>query len=188
MSRNLTACSTFAFLVASLSIALPGRGAASEEGTDFPVDSAEREDYRGTKEDVESNLTDKLAIKLRQFDEWTIKGEDQTAAQAGKRGGAARGADGTTGSDSTGGSAANPQELPDSQTQLPQTPASPTGTPPARSSEELGASSPHPPAKADTSSKEDEVARMIREAAEQETDPDRRRELMEQYDAYMANR
>ena len=42
--------------------------------------------------------------------------------------------------------------------------------------------------RADKPGREDDVARMIREAAEEETDPERRRALLEQYEEYMKSR
>lgn len=182
-------------------VADPSSAADSTEKNDdgFRVESSEPDDYRGTRKDVESNITDELAVKLRQFDEWTVDSEEQQAATT-AQGGAASGDDGADASDGDGRQAGAEAARSDSD-----------GDPPAsgdtraerRGSEDttdatrandldptraVGRSTRQPGRRADRRAEEDDVARMIREAAEQETDPERREALMEQYDAYLENR
>ena len=57
--------------------------AAKKDDDGFRVDSSEPDDYRGTQKDVESNITDELAAKLRQFDEWTADSEEAQAVSTG---------------------------------------------------------------------------------------------------------
>lgn len=181
-------------LMAALALMLAaGSGYAedsAETGKDaLRVESSEPADYRGTRQDVESNITDELAVKLRQFDEWTAENEEQQAAAA------------ESGSSAAGGSgASNPSGNASAQTaEGGDDGASPTASPTqaaenentslaAEEGQALPRSTAQPPARPDRRAKEDDVARMIREAAEQETDPERRKALMEQYDAYLRNR
>ena len=173
---------------------------ATEKNDDgFRVESSEPDDYRGTRKDVESNITDELAVKLRQFDEWTVDSEEHQAA-ATTQGGAARGDDGADASDRDGRQAGAEATGSDSDGDLPTAgdthaalPGSEDTTVAARpgdldSTRAVGRSTPQPALRADRRAEEDDVARMIREAAEQETDPERRKALMEQYDAYLENR
>ena len=167
----------------------------SAEDDGFRVESRRPEDYYGTREDVESNVTDDLAAKLRQFDEWTLDGEDQTAADAAQQAAAAAAtaaaaaAGGGAGVGGAGGgpaAAGNPNSGSPPAHAGPFDPnatATPTGAPGANA--RPGARQPSPPIRPDRRAKEDDVARMIREAAEQETDPARRRELLDQYEAYV---
>ncbi len=186
-------------------------GTASNESSEFRVDSAKHEDYRGTAEHVESNVTDALAVKLRQFDEWTVDTEAESSARAAKSGAAESGKGPSTGSGSGGAEGAAPSgqasesfgsqaaddpatgASPESESPSP-TSSTPTDSSPvaaqraaSRPPHEDSSSPPQPLPRADRASEEDDVARMIREAAEQETDPERKRALMEQYDAYMEN-
>ncbi len=199
---------------------------AAQEG-DLKVRSSEPEDYVGTQDEVESNLTDELATKLRQFDVWTQEGERQTADAAAQRQAAAEqqaaadaaasqsqaagngqlgigpqlahdlsaGPPGTDASSPVGRSAADPGQAAaaTAATQAARA-ASQAGsigqaTPGAVGGRQSGAARGQrsPPARMDKAKVEDDVARMIREAAEQETDPERRKALMEQYDAYVRN-
>ena len=183
----------------------PSISATASEDSDFHVDSSQAEDYRGTIEEVESKITDELAIKLRQFDEWTVEGENQADA-AGARNpprGASPGTEGTDASpgqraDSTTSDGTTNGERGDADEKLAsKSQSTRVGSEDATTSTTTSTAStegdkpphdsPQPPATADKPSKEDDVARMIREAAEQETDPDRKRALMEQYDAYIQN-
>ena len=202
-------------------------GAASDD-SDFHVSSSEAEDYRGTEEEVESNLTDELAIKLRQFDQWTVEGEERSASRSGRNsnspdtagsGGAgasqgrvARGGDsasrGATSSETEGEASrghqsgtsrseiaatrsgvsgvGDEQTMPNAQS-TPVGKGDPTAVAASPRQEQAAGSVPQPPPRGDQPSQEDDVARMIREAAEQETDPDRKKALMEQYEAYRQN-
>ena len=173
--------------------------AQSAEDDEFRVESRRIEDYQGTREDVQATITDDLATKLRQFDEWTVDGEDKTAAEAaqqaaaraaaearaaaaaagGGQGGAAGGA-GSTAAANAGAGPSGPNALPFD----PNAAQTPTGAQAANPTVR-GGQGQSPPTRPDRRSKEDDVAQMIREAAEQETDPQRRQELMDQYEAYM---
>ncbi len=198
--------------------------AATDE---FEVTSSKPEDRRGTPEEVESTLTDELAVKLRQFDEWTVEsgldiadgapgadafqgGPGNGAGGSQSGGAAAPGAgseqmklerafaadaeaagdigatgDGAASEEGDGQGAAEadmtgrPGDSDGSAQGARQRSASPPG------GREDGA--PHED-RADRPGREDDVARMIREAAEEETDPERKRALLEQYEEYMKSR
>ena len=173
----------------------------SAEDDEFRVESRRLEDYYGTQEDVDFTITDDLAAKLRQFDEWTVDGEDQTAAeaaqqaaQAAQQAAAAAAASAAAGGPPGGGAAGSGMAAagdpgagahrPGPNPFDPNANANPTGVPGAHSTRP-GTAPPSPLNRPDRRAKEDDVARMIREAAEQETDPQRRRELMDQYEAYV---
>lgn len=174
--------------------------AAKKNDDGFRVDSSEPDDYRGTQKDVESNITDELAVKLRQFDEWTADSEEQQAA-ATAQGGSPPGGDGADASDGGGPQAGAEAAGSESDGDTPTSgdtdadrPGSEDATVAAMPTSDLdptgatGRSTSQPAPRADRRAEEDDVARMIREAAEQETDPERRKALMEQYDAYLENR
>lgn len=213
MSHKAAAAATPSLLLAFVVLAHTAVAeTASKDKSEFRVDSAEREDYLGTTEEVQSNVTDALAAKLRQFDEWTVDAEAASAARAAESDGGPEGGAGTAGESPSGGSGSadstgqasrppssqaagaaaaagspEPSSLsPASNAPAAVTPVSPTQSATSRPPPEDSASPPQP-ARADRPSREDDVARMIREAAEQETDPDRKRALMEQYDAYIEN-
>lgn len=219
---------------------------STEEDDGFRIESRRIEDYRGTQQDVESNITDDLSAKLRQFDEWTMDSKERAAAETAKRaaeakaaaeasaaaraaaaasaaaaanaaaaaqgGGGATGVPGAAGGVQGGGATAGasgawPQRpaggrLPvDPNATIPPQGVDPTrgGRPSSQpmeggfgtynpNSTRAGPQSsqrPQPRVRADRRAKEDDVAQMIREAAEQETDPERRQELVEQYEAYI---
>ena len=185
--------------------------ARSAEGDGFRVQSRGTEDYRGTQEEVKFSITDDLATKLLQFDEWTVDGESQTAAQqaaSGEQGGAVRDGASSAANPSSGShpaegqgtAAVGQQAAGDSRT--PGAGSDPTaaelnsGSHPANTGpfdpNAVGTSArpgaqqqPTLPIRPDRRAKEDDVAQMIREAAEQETDPARRQELIDQYKAYV---
>ena len=186
----------------SASAAEPGAEPAGEQSAEddgFRVESRRVEDHYGTRQDVDTNITDDLAAKLRQFDEWTVDGEGQTAAEAAQQAalaaqqaaaaaaasGGASGAHGGAGSGmAAAGDPGSGSHRPSAGPFDPNASGNPTG---GLVTQSTGPGTPQqmPPARADRRAKEDDVARMIREAAEQETDPQRRRELMDQYDAYV---
>ena len=187
--------------VFSLVLVAYASGAADATATNddgFRVHSSEPDDYRGTRQDVESNITDELAVKLRQFDEWTVDSEAQQAA-ATAPGGSLRGG-GTDTSDrgaaqavaeaagSEGGNGTSASGDTDAERGRADSPVAPRAAGEPDSTEAVGRSTAHPAHRADRRADEDDVARMIREAAEQETDPERRKALMEHYDAYLENR
>lgn len=172
--------------------------AAKNNDDGFRVDSSEPDDYRGTQKDVESNITDELAVKLRQFDEWTADSEEQQAA-ATAQDGSPPGGDGADASDGGGpqagaeaGGSESDGDTPASGDTDAERRGSEAATVAATAASDLdpngAASRPAQPNRPDRRAEEDDVARMIREAAEQETDPERRKALMEQYDAYLENR
>ena len=228
---------------------------STEEDDGFRIESRRIEDYRGTQQDVESNITDDLSAKLRQFDEWTMDSKERAAAETAKRaaeakaaaeasaaaraaaaasaaaaanaaaaasaaaaqgGGGATGVPGAVGGAQGGGATAGasgawPQRPAGGRLPVdPNAPIIPQGVDPTReptrggwpssqpmeggfgtynpNSTRAGSQSsqrPQPRGRADRRAKEDDVAQMIREAAEQETDPERRQELMDQYEAYI---
>ncbi len=180
-----------AVLATSPSFANPER----EDGDGFRVNSADSADYQGTREDVESKLTDELAEKLRQFDEWADETEErnttsdaQGSLSAGSSGGGGGGASATT-LTATSSPAANGQAnaAPSRRAQTTEDESANTVATTGEIGTEIPRSAPQPPPRADKKAQEDDVARMIREAAEQETDPARKKALMEQYDAYLEN-
>lgn len=199
--------------------------AATDE---FEVTSSKPEDHLGTLEEVESTLTDELAVKLRQFDEWTVEsGLDEAGGARGadvSQGGPGNGAGGGQGGGApaagagseqvaakgasaadadaqaagdigaTGGRAASeegdgqgaaesdmagPGDSNGSAGGARQRPVNPPGGGREGVPHEDGADKP---------GREDDVARMLREAAEEETDPERRQALLEQYEEYMKSR
>ena len=173
-----------------VAVGYPSVAATSEDG-DFEVDSSRPEDHIGTKEEVESNVTDNLATKLRQFDEWTIKTENQTAADAQSASGGAN-SSGQGGSGSQGASGTQgPLTATDGSRRV-RHPSGDANARPAWESEstrigdrENRAVLPTSSQRRNNPSEEDDVARILRRAAERETDPVRKRELMEQYDEYV---
>ena len=159
---------------------------ADEPSADFHVDSSRPDDYAGTRQDIESNLTDELAVKLRQFDEWAVEREQDAAVAAqdgGPSGGDADGAaaDSTAMAEADGHTEATSASLPARSV-----PVRTSATRPTTTERRFPATYPQqPPPKADQARREDDVARMLREAAEQEDNPIRKKELVEQYEAYV---
>lgn len=196
-------------LRASFCVALALSCSGAGEGGDLQVHGSEPEDYVGTQDEVESNLTDELAIKLRQFDEWTHERERQAAAEARQRQAAAEqaAADAAAGHGAASANTGSPagQAAADAGQAEGADTATHTNVQDAEATSQVGSigqtglgavsgsqSSPvggprSRPTKIDKAKVEDDVARMIREAAEQETDPARRKALMVQYDAYVRN-
>ena len=160
-------------------------------------------------EDETGNLTtDALELKLKQFDECLDQDrakEQQaiqaatSAAQAGASGSSTSGSSGQqaqAGSDAMSGqSVAAPGEVtgedtgnesqntagktPGSQHQVAEIPtARTTGSNAARTTDTI-------PQAVDNRLVEDDVAKLLREAAEKETDPKLKKELWDQYNAYM---
>ena len=206
------------------SAAVPAASAESDEEDGFRVESRRLEDYRGTQVEVESNIIDDLATKLRQFDEWTVDGEaktadaaaeqaaadaaaEQAAADAAAQQAAADAAAEQAAADAAaaaasgalvgGGRAAGPpitatdpssagSQIPTVRPFDPNAATIPTGVRGGLTSRRGAQQQQIPPlVRPDRRAKEDDVALMIREAAEQETDPGRRQELMDQYEAYV---
>ena len=164
--------------------------AATPSGDDdgFRVESRSLDDYRGTQDDVDSNITDDLATKLRQFDEWTLDGEDRAAEEAAQQaaalaaaGGPGGGGGGGSAPGNSGSATGEPNTGPFGRNAT----GDPTGATSGRSGQPGAPRQSVPPIRPDRLAKEDDVAKMIREAAEQETDPGRRRELTDQYEAYV---
>lgn len=174
-------------LVVCIALSAPGPS-ADEPSADFHVDSSRPGDYEGTREDIESNLTDELAVKLRQFDEWAVEREQEAAAEAreggppgGDGGDANAAADGTAMAETDGRADAASASLSTGNV-----PVRTRATRPTTAERRFPATSPRrPPPRADKAPQEDDVARMLREAAEQEDNPIRKRELNQQYEAYV---
>ena len=177
---------------------LADEASGDDASGDFHVDSSRPDDYAGTRQDIESNLTDELAVKLRQFDEWAVEREqDAAAAQAaGAQAGGSPGGDGgdANAHPNAGDAAAGGTAMVEADGRADATSASrparnvpvPTAaTRPTTADRRFPATYPQQPAKADRVRREDDVARMLREAAEQEDNPIRKQELMEQYEVYV---
>ena len=180
------------------------------DGCDWTIVSETGSPSGQTREEVADRLAEELAVKLKQFDECAERiGSEQANANAadssfaatggggsgqgdfGSNGGSERGADeeweqvsqGERSGSRSSGSDAYGTVASRRQTGAASRPVAGRRST-ARRTESAPGRSGRPPR---TSPVEDDVARILREAAEMETDPRRKAELWREYDIYMEN-
>ena len=187
-------------------------GSAAAEGfsgCDWTIVSETGNRSGQSRDEVANQLSEEFAIKLKQFDDCAERLEsEQASANAGDSNLGAAGGDGSgqgdSGSQGSGGrgtreeqqvaeggpsgseaSTADSTAAEASQRQTGVAAGPPTGQrSKARSTESAAGRSGRQPR---TSPAEDDIARILREAAEKETDPDRQAALWKEYENYVQN-
>ena len=204
-------CVVLALLGAASAQAAAGSAEAGGfDGCDWTIVSETGNRSGQTREEVADRLAEELAIKLKQFDECAERiGSEQANADAADSsfasaagGGSGQGEFGSNGASESGageewdqvaqgersGSRAGPPDAFGTVASRRQTGAASGPTAghrsTARRTESVAGRSGRPP-RSDPA--EDDIARILREAAEMETDPRRKAELWREYDIYMEN-
>ena len=178
----VASCALLALSGASSVTVATGSAAAEEfNGCDWTIVSETGNRLGQSRAEVANQLSEELAIKLKQFDDCA---ERMTNAQAG--------ANAAVSSPAAAGGGADGEQAQVAQGEPSSSQASTADAAGSVASRQSAASESEPEAgrsgtQPRTSPAEDDIARILREAAEKETDPDRQAALWREYENYVRN-